>query len=765
MRYSQNNSASAGFTLIEMLIIAPIIIIFIGVMIVMISSVTGDSLQAREKNAMAYNVQNALDLIETSGSRSATYPASTGTLTSPQGSNGSTAAFTVANNDSSSTDNDVLIIKTPATTTNPINSNKGLIYYNSPNSCASANVSENNYYPVTTVYFVSGGSLWQRTILPATGTPCSTPWQRASCAESQPLTGTCKAHDERLVTDVNSFSVQYLKANGTPETAANANKAKSVNVTISTGKLVAGKTIAYTGSTRSVALNGGNSAPSSITFSYTGSIQNWTVPEDVTSITILAKGAQGGSGTTYTGGLGASMQGTFTVTPGQVLKVLVGQQGGNDTNYKAGGGGGGSFVTTSTNSPLIVAGGGGGGGGNSSAANGNPGLTTTTGGSSSYYSGGTGGSGGGGSSGSSGGGGLTGNGTNSGSSGPGMSFTSGGAGGAAATCGTGSGSGGFGGGSGGEWCNQGAPGAGGGYSGGAGTNQYGVSGGGGSYNNGTNQTNASGVQSGNGQIKISFSGGEESGGGGGGGGTGTNVATFNYTGSSQSWQVPTSITTVQLETWGAEGGAGLANSLPVSGGYGGYAKGNLTVTPGETLYIYVGGKGADSSSTGGFNGGGTGGGSSGSTYLGSGGGGCSDVRKGGQALSNRQIVAGGGGGGAEGGSLGNNRLGGNGGGSTGGSTVNAGSMSPASGGGSQSAGGNGGSWSSGSYSPGQSGSLGQGGNITTSNPSGGGGCGYYGGGGGTWISGGGGSSYIGGVTGGVTTAGIRSGNGQVMITY
>jgi hypothetical protein len=57
--------------------------------------------------------------------------------------------------------------------------------------------------------------------------------------------------------------------------------------------------------------------------------------------------------------------------------------------------------------------------------------------------------------------------------------------------------------------------------------------------------------------------------------------------------------------------------------------------------------------------------------------------------------------------------------------------------------------------------------------SGGGGGGYYGGGAGAsanWGSGvaggggAGGSSYIGGVTGGSTTAGIRSGNGQVVIT-
>ena len=126
----------------------------------------------------------------------------------------------------------------------------------------------------------------------------------------------------------------------------------------------------------------------------TGTIQTWTVPTTGT-YTIDAYGAQGGSGTTYTGGLGARIKGDVALTAGAVLKILVGQQGGTNASYKAGGGGGGTFVTTSTNTPLIIAGGGGGGGGNSSPANGQSGLTGTSGGTGStgVYAGGAGGAG------------------------------------------------------------------------------------------------------------------------------------------------------------------------------------------------------------------------------------------------------------------------------------------------------------------------------------------------------------------------------------
>ncbi len=241
------------------------------------------------------------------------------------------------------------------------------------------------------------------------------------------------------------------------------------------------------------------------------------------------------------------------------------------------------------------------------------------------------------------------------------------------------------------------------------------------------------------------------------------TASFSYTGSQQTWTVPSGVTSIQIECWGAQGGE---RSAGVSPGLGGYAKGYRSVSPGQSLYIYVGGQGTGVSNSvfggAGWNGGGNAEGSGG------GGGGGTDVRAGGTALTNRIIVAGGGGGtGYNAGDAGD------GGGLTGGDGGNAADGSAAYGGdgGTQSAGGAGGS------TGGTSGTLGQGGNggdRTGIGYSGGGGGGYYGGGGGGGCvvygtgygaSGGGGSSYLGGVTGGTTTPGVRSGNGQVIISY
>ena len=242
-------------------------------------------------------------------------------------------------------------------------------------------------------------------------------------------------------------------------------------------------------------------------------IQSWTVP--ATGLyRIAAYGAKGGNGS-GTGGSGATMQGDFNLTGGQVLKILVGQLGDNGTAQ--GGGGGGSFVSTISNSALIVAGGGGGGyysnySYNSAAMSG---TVSTTGNSGSYgynnsinASGGSSGSGGnigtnnsGYSQGSAGGGFLTNGGSGYYTTG-GQAFVNGGAGGLQYQSGGGAGNGGFGGGGGADWWWNGGAGGGGGYSGGGAGYLYGCGGGGGSYNSGSNQSNSSGSNSGNGKIII-----------------------------------------------------------------------------------------------------------------------------------------------------------------------------------------------------------------------------------------------------------------------
>ena len=240
--------------------------------------------------------------------------------------------------------------------------------------------------------------------------------------------------------------------------------------------------------------------------------------------------------------------------------------------------------------------------------------------------------------------------------------------------------------------------------------------------------------------------------------------TFNYTGAGQNFVVPAGVTQVIVDAYGAQGGNGGTGD---GGGLGGGATAAITVTPGETLVVNVGGTGGAGGTGpgggGGFNGGGSGGNAA---RGGGGGGGASDVRGGGSALSHRVIVGGGGGGG------GVSCAGGSGGGSIGGdgSSCDVGGDLEEGRGGTQSAGGATGTGYNNGATAGTSGSGGAGSNFLVSGVAGGGGGGgLFGGGGGTVdISsvaggGGGGSGFTADGTG--MTNGVRAGNGLVTISY
>ena len=238
-------------------------------------------------------------------------------------------------------------------------------------------------------------------------------------------------------------------------------------------------------------------------------IQIWQVPM-TGSYVIEAWGASGAQGEgekeERPGGKGAYMKGTFNLTRGKLLKILVGQAGSIENvgvPLLPGGGGGGTFITFSSKKALLVAGGGGGGGakiGNSH--DGDPGQITEEG----SQSGGSNGTGGtilrNGSSSDSfeagAGGGLIGDGENAVLAKGGKSFVNGGEGGDSFS----RRKGGFGGGGGAFRF----PGAGGGYSGGGVLENQGqtIAGGGGSFNNGRNPIKKEGVKEGDGKVVITL---------------------------------------------------------------------------------------------------------------------------------------------------------------------------------------------------------------------------------------------------------------------
>ena len=245
---------------------------------------------------------------------------------------------------------------------------------------------------------------------------------------------------------------------------------------------------------------------------------------------------------------------------------------------------------------------------------------------------------------------------------------------------------------------------------------------------------------------------------------------------STSFTVPDGVTSITVKAWGGGGGGGGGGTGDVgaAGAGAGFTQATISVTPGETLDMYIGG------------GGGGGEGSNAEAAGGGGGGGYSDVRRSGTELV---LAAGGGGGGGGDDTAGQpGNAGGVGGGTSGtdavdeGSTIGGNGGTPSSGGaGGANAGTNGGSLTGGNGGIGGSGTAcgtgecsggnggtnggGTGGNGTTyRGGGGGGGGGYYGGGGGGGSNngaegacgGGGGSSFA---TSTATGASTASGSG------
>ncbi|CAH1242928.1 TRIM2 [Branchiostoma lanceolatum] len=87
-------------------------------------------------------------------------------------------------------------------------------------------------------------------------------------------------------------------------------------------------------------------------------IQHFTVKCTGTYEIEAAGAAAGYEGSKSARGRGTLMKGTFQLRKGDILKILVGQEGAQNFTGTGMGGGGGTFVTREDNTPLIIAGGG-----------------------------------------------------------------------------------------------------------------------------------------------------------------------------------------------------------------------------------------------------------------------------------------------------------------------------------------------------------------------------------------------------------------------
>ena len=148
MKFFRKN-IQEGFTLIEMLVVAPIVILTIGAFLTVIISMTGEVLASRASTNLSYNVQDALNRIEQDVKISNGYLATNNVMGTNQGYNDDTTAFTNIGGASGTS----LILNVVGTTINPVSANSAYVYLkNKPNSCAAP---QNNIpFSYNIVYFI-----------------------------------------------------------------------------------------------------------------------------------------------------------------------------------------------------------------------------------------------------------------------------------------------------------------------------------------------------------------------------------------------------------------------------------------------------------------------------------------------------------------------------------------------------------------------------------------------------------------------------------
>lgn len=284
--------ASRGFTLVEMVVVAPIVILAIGAFIALIVNLTGEVLSSRGSNTLTYNIQDALNRIEADVKLSATTLAtnSISVASTNQGyvadgqatPNGSTVNFTNIDKTGSGGSPASLILNSFVTNGNPLSDTTTLLYLkDTPNDCSDVNLySKNTPLTINIIYYITNNTLWRRTIMPSNYATASnfcggTSWQRPSCLPGYTV-AFCKTNDEKLIEGVSpgDFSVGYYTSadatspiaaatnSGASDAARNTalNGASTLKISITAKQTIAGRDITRTGAVQVTRLDTNASA-------------------------------------------------------------------------------------------------------------------------------------------------------------------------------------------------------------------------------------------------------------------------------------------------------------------------------------------------------------------------------------------------------------------------------------------------------------------------------------------------------------------------
>jgi type II secretory pathway pseudopilin PulG len=204
------NSNSAGFTLVEIAVVVPILALIALALTGTLVSIIQTSGKSRAQVNLAYDTQSATNTIEDDVVLSSSFlPTIDSTITDPYQPTTNGGAWSYLG-DSSQTRS--LILRTYATTTNSNALNRKAVYL-TDNGCTADKIYTNDVLQTNTIYFVKNGNLYRRILTDTSQSTCSPQYQKQTCPTLESLGGSrnaiCKADDELILQNVTNFSVDY----------------------------------------------------------------------------------------------------------------------------------------------------------------------------------------------------------------------------------------------------------------------------------------------------------------------------------------------------------------------------------------------------------------------------------------------------------------------------------------------------------------------------------------------------------------------------
>lgn len=263
--------SQSGFTLIEVVVIAPVMILAISALIVILVGIMVSNTVSRGQAAAAYDVQTALRTIERDTKNSSLQLAGIdagftdlyGTTLLPN----QAPADAITHTGASATVRSLLLRGFAEAADSSGNKN---VVFLAQNGCATP--SNNPILTKNVLYFVRAGNLYRRVLTDAASATCNTQIDRHTCPPGRTNNAAsnlqCKADDSLVVSGVSAFDVQYYvnpdgstpisgtySCNPSPGCPAVLATAKTIVVTITAKRRVAGEPVTFTDSVRISKLN------------------------------------------------------------------------------------------------------------------------------------------------------------------------------------------------------------------------------------------------------------------------------------------------------------------------------------------------------------------------------------------------------------------------------------------------------------------------------------------------------------------------------